>query len=81
MVLNIRPDLVAPYRKSFLPALFEYRAGWLLNTLLLPFPFSKLCTVEIVFPVFLFSGNVISMMVPSLTHHSSLAGNFVQYSL
>lgn len=65
MVLNFRPDLIAPYIRCFLPAPLQYRDGWLLNIFLFLPPPLQLCTVKIVFTVFLFSGNVISMMVPS----------------
>lgn len=67
MVLNVRPDLVAPYLRFFSTCPSSVQ-GWLAaqHTPPPPFPFFKLCTVKIVFTVFLFSGNVTRMMVPSI---------------
>lgn len=78
LVLNTRPDLAARYRKSSRLALLSTgMAGC--STHSSPF-LSLSCGQWGLFPVFLFSGNVMSMMVPSTTHHSSLAGDPVQCS-
>lgn len=69
VVLNTRPDLAAPC-KSFQPALLSTgMAGCSTHSSSSFLPLS--CGQWKLFPVFLFSGNVISMMVPSTTSFQS----------
>lgn len=70
VVLNTRPDLAAPYRKSFRPALLSTGMAGCSTHSSSSF-LSLSCGQWKLFAVFLFSGNVISMMVPSTTSFQS----------